>query len=656
MVNLGHSRQHWCIILAFVAAALFEMPRANAQPVERSPESHEFPLWTAHASPRPVVVTRSNGKVYNLFFDGDGESHWYSDENEFTVVMNDGDYYFARLDAASGELVATDFRLGDVDPTKVGLKPRLYPTKRFVHALAPPNPGERPYKPRGKIKMMVVLMRFANHAERDLPEPQVLNEIFNREGGHEKLAPGGSLRDFILKNSYGQLDLVSSVLPTWIPLPKKEKYYADGASGIGKERRLNEAFHFCLDWIENNIQVDLSDFDSNDDGFIDAIAFVHSGYSAGSGDFDPDGAEPQDRIWSHQSRMKPWMSKKGLATAYYLALPAFHDTQEKGPVRVGLISHEVAHLTRLLDLYDPRHRSSGVGAWSVLGFHWGFDQSGHYPSHLGPWEKIKLGWVKPIEITEPGEFRIRNVEQNRDVYRISVGFPEGEYLLIENRQPVGFHRHLPIGQSGRGGLAVWHIDENKEDNSEPGFPEQTGWPLNGSHFRVAMVQADGKFDLERRRNHAGDGDDLFRAGHLAEIGPEFYSKRPLNTDPYLHKPSQGFLISNISASSSEMTFRVNIVRQDEQAVRANANANPSSVLPLRLDPNMPPLRVGSLQFPPSSPAVRAVTPHIHTEAATTSEAGATSRNALSTSYADAISAVNSVPITAWKRLPNGRRF
>ncbi|MDA1016116.1 MAG: M6 family metalloprotease domain-containing protein [Planctomycetota bacterium] len=643
MVNLRDSK----VIMRFVGAVVvltgLGLQQAGAQVDVPEEPGIGIPIWSAHASPERVKVTRAGNKEYSLFFDGDALTHWYTDENDFSLVMKDGDYYYARLDPASGELVATQFRLGDVDPAKVGLTPRQYPTTRPHRHLAPPQPGEKPYRPRGKIKMMVVLMRFANHAERELPEPQVFNEILNRTGGHEKLAPGGSLRDFIAENSYGQLDLVSSVLPTWIPLPKSEKYYANGSSGIGGERRLEEAFQYCLDWIEQNIQVDFSDYDSNNDGFIDAIAFVHSGYSAASGDYDADGAEPKDRIWSHQWRMQPWKAKKGTASSYYLTLPAFDGSRGLEPVRLGLISHETAHLTRLMDLYDPSHRSSGVGAWSVLGFHWGFDGSGHFPSHLGAWEKTQLGWVKPVEITQPGEYRIRNAEDHPDVYKISQGFPNGEYLLIENRQPVGFHRHLPEGRNGRGGLAVWYIDENKEDNSDPGYVGQEGWPFNGSHFRVALLQADGRYDLEQRRDYPGDGDDLFRAGHFAEISPWFLSQRYPNTDPYLHRPSQGFRIASISASGKEMMFRIETVKQGDNAPAANAYRVPFVLGPRRTAPNVPPLRRDS------DSAVRLSPPTAGSYSAM--ESTLTMR-----CNAGSMGTGNVVPTTAWKRLPANRRF
>jgi hypothetical protein len=97
-------------------------------------------------------------------------------------------------------------------------------------------------------------------------------------------------------------------------------------------------------------------------------------------------------------------------------------------------------------------------------------------------------------------------ETSRLCYKITPRYGTLEYLLIENRQPMGFDSGIP-----HGGLAIWQIDENRSGNApnnEEGYPGQPGWPGNGKHFSIALLQADGRYDLEH--NVAGDSTDLFR--------------------------------------------------------------------------------------------------------------------------------------------------
>ena len=97
--------------------------------------------------------------------------------------------------------------------------------------------------------------------------------------------------------------------------------------------------------------------------------------------------------------------------------------------------------------------------------------------------------------------------------------PSTEYLLIENRQPAGSEINMP-----RGGLAIWHIDEFKENNNDEGYPGHSTtipdpdpdlpptvipWPENDSHYMVALIQADNNYDLENNIN-SGDSGDLYR--------------------------------------------------------------------------------------------------------------------------------------------------
>jgi hypothetical protein len=139
------------------------------------------------------------------------------------------------------------------------------------------------------------------------------------------------------------------------------------------------------------------------------------------------------------------------------------------------------------------------------------------------------------------------------VYIIRNWFREEEYLLIENRQPIGYD-----SQMWEGGLLIWHIDDNVENNNEAGFPQQSGWPENGLHYRVAVLGADRKYHLERGIN-AGDHGDFWVKGHELLPGPleskaKDFSMYP-NSNSYTNGPT-GIRITDISPSRHSMLFKV----------------------------------------------------------------------------------------------------
>ncbi len=82
------------------------------------------------------------------------------------------------------------------------------------------------------------------------------------------------------------------------------------------------------------------------------------------------------------------------------------------------------------------------------------------------------------------------------------GEPSSEYFLVENRQKSGFDAALPGS-----GLLVWHIDDAMDGNSRQCMPVPPG-ACALRHYKVAVVQADGKWDLERGEN-SGDAGDPF---------------------------------------------------------------------------------------------------------------------------------------------------
>ena len=166
---------------------------------------------------------------------------------------------------------------------------------------------------------------------------------------------------------------------------------------------------------------------------------------------------------------------------------------------------------------------------NLQGNAWGWDGKQKEPPAFDAWSKIQLGWLDPVYITEDGTYNVAPTHASSVIYVINDGFPDKEYMILENRQPFDMDKF-----NFAGGLMVYHIDEKAQISNE-GHPGQSGWPANGNHYACSILPKDGAYDLEKGGNY-GDADDLFRNGD--EIGPSGVSFNGVqksahpNTDSY----------------------------------------------------------------------------------------------------------------------------
>jgi len=537
-------------------------------------------LVSAPVGHAAVVATRPDGTTERLTEQGDPDFIYYSDSAGYSLMKVKDDFEYARVDLKTGHLIPSGHVWGTVDPATVGIPPGVRFSSRRVRGIGAANEARGPQaQPTiGEIRILVIPMRFSDHRDRDLPSPQVYDRILNSEGGDEKLAPAGSVRDYLREVSYGQLTVSAHVLDRWIDLPKPESYYAEWnpVRTIAGGYRIDEASHYALGALDADFpDLDLTQFDRNEDGYLDAVGFLHSGYGSEAGGVDPAGVPASGRVHSMQYSLPKWTSRSGVTVSKVAIISGLFGHQGTDPCRVGVLCHEGLHMAGHPDLYDTESHyeasiGAGIGFWGILGDSWGVDRSQHYPLHMSAWAKTMLQWVEPTLIERPGVYSARAAEQHPDIFKITHGFPPGEYLLIENRRPIGFDRQIPAGEDGhRGGLAIWHIDDRKTSNNDNGHPGLPGFPHNNAHLRVALVQADGRHDLERgtrdsagRMNH-GDGDDLFRATNGPELGP---TTTPNTSSYQLGVVRQtGIRIHEISQSAETMTFRVDFVRPEQLA-------------------------------------------------------------------------------------------
>jgi immune inhibitor A len=289
-----------------------------------------------------------------------------------------------------------------------------------------------------------------------------------------------SMANFYRQLSYGALDLTGEVIG-YIRAPQPYSYYTATESGTGSKYPqntpglLNDALTiFC----QND---SLTRFDVDKDGFVDAIFLIHAGAGA---EAEPNPTKRKKMIWSHKWTLPHPFVNQGVKVFAYSTEP------EDGSV--GVFSHEFGHLLGLPDLYDTTFRSHGIGDWCLMAAgSWG--EEGNRPVRMSCWCLSKLGWIKPKVVTRKKRLQLNTLEEKKtECYRLwTKGITGPEYFLLENRQATGLDAALPGS-----GLAVWHIDGRQSNNNNP------------LAYLVALLQADGKKDLELLKN-SGDGGDLF---------------------------------------------------------------------------------------------------------------------------------------------------
>jgi len=302
---------------------------------------------------------------------------------------------------------------------------------------------------------------------------------------YEKLlfdkADTNSMASFYSDLSYGQLQVTGTVVP-WIRAAKPYSYYTNGASGTGSyPRNTPGLLEEVLDKWTSRRGNSFKPFDVNGDGYIDGLFLIHAGRGA---ETLASPAARKDAIWSHKWILKTPYQKNGVTAYAYFTAP------EDG--KLGVFSHEFGHFLGLPDLYDTTYRSHGIGDWCLMaGGSWGGD--GSTPTRLSSWCLERLKWITPTKVTSARTLTLDTLaNKNTECYRIEAGpVAKNEYILIENRQKTGRDAALP----GHG-LAVWHIDDTQSSNDNP------------LAYKVALVQADGRRDLELLKND-GDAGDLF---------------------------------------------------------------------------------------------------------------------------------------------------
>ncbi len=426
-------------------------------------------------------------------------------------------------------------------------------------------------KPAGQIRVSgvkrvpVLLGNFANNADVPFPAVQLQRELFDGPW------PTGTLTEYYREISYGNITLTGNV-SEWVTVTHTDTFYEGRSNGLGSDAHTGQFLKEVLD--ANDPAIDFGQYDNDgpdgmpnsgdDDGFVDFVAFVHpeSGGECGS-----------SNIWSHRWTYGAWWNGASYQTGDAAANGGFIQVQDyviqpgvdcagANMIEKGIFCHEFGHAFGLPDLYDLDQSSEGIGNWCLMASgNWNSPDS---PAHMSVWCKEQLGWIIPEIISPAGDSlsnagpnavlqtQLSSVEFQPEALKIPIDSSGDEYFLLENRQAAGFDRDLPGS-----GLLIWHVDNRKSSNRREWYPGLDP----RQHFQVALVQADGAWDLEHRNNR-GDGGDPFQSS-------DFSCASTPNSDTYVSGASD-VAIRKIHSSEDQISVEISFF-----CLPAKINVHPS---------------------------------------------------------------------------------
>ena len=425
-------------------------------------------------------VTLKDGTTVELSLKGDEHFSYYVDAAGNACQIVDG-----RMVRMSNKEVAQTWTARRAERMDVGEDGRATRRARITT---------------GKQKGLVILVQFPDKSFVTPSPKQTFTRFFN-EVGFSDNGMSGSVRDYFLAQSEGQLEINFDVVGPFTTKNKMAyygKHYTD-KQGVEQNDSLPKAMIAEAVDAAHSAGVDFSKYDWDNDGEVDQVFVIFAGYAEAQG-------ASSETIWPHEWVLTGEYSRNYNGKRIYtygcaseLRGDGSDDTNQIDGI--GTACHEFSHCLGLPDVYDTDGQENyGMCDWDVM-------DSGSYlddactPAGYTSYERWFSGWKEPEEISSMTQIEnMRPLAENGSkTYVIynkatrSKGI-EGEYYLLENRQPVGFDKMLP----GHG-LLILHVDydsnlwnANKINSSEK------------DHQHVTIIAADNDYDINSLRSLAGD--------------------------------------------------------------------------------------------------------------------------------------------------------
>ncbi|WP_312031735.1 hypothetical protein [Hujiaoplasma nucleasis] len=306
----------------------------------------------------------------------------------------------------------------------------------------------------GDVNVLVFAIDFPDMPyQPSNPSIQDIELAFNGESSEIDFE---SVSSYYQKSSFNQLNIKADVFGYYTTSQNSTYYKVENDKFYETNPNTGEYVYGDdeITYVESDIiyelltyydnQIDYSQYDANQDGFIDGIYIVYN---------HPSDAET-DLWWAYQYYYAYEDNFDGVSPNYFMW--ASNDFLQEGNdnINARTFIHETGHMFGLDDYYDysfeDSHNNGGLGTYMMdynIGDH-------------DPFSKILLGWITPKVIDSSSLTTITPHLDNGDVLLVTNhwnGSIFDEYFLITYYTPEGLNSHDPDYIFTETGINIFHV-------------------------------------------------------------------------------------------------------------------------------------------------------------------------------------------------------
>lgn len=283
-----------------------------------------------------------------------------------------------------------------------------------------------------------------------------------------------SVHDYYYTSSYGKLDIEFTVLNTWFKPKYSSSYYrTQTIDYYGSEQFIGDQLIMDEALASLSKSMDLSKFDSDDNGLIDAVVLINTLdidsdvdfqwayrfwniYTNASGEYyEYDNVSANDYLWASYQFMHENLERTGSVSYDNTSL-----------VNTYTYIHEFGHVLGADDYYDTAYIESPLNGYDIMDAYFG--------DH-NPYTKFNYGWLTNSRLVVADStltVTLEDFSKNGDTLLIAnnwddnLGVYQEYYVLV-------YYKNTKLNGNGFGyfeeeGILVYHINASLYRETEEG--------------------------------------------------------------------------------------------------------------------------------------------------------------------------------------------